>query len=172
MSKYITIKDERENLDELLDKIDKLENLELRIGVFKEDNEQLLMIARVHEYGVQIKVTEKMRNYLHTQGLHLKSTTEYINIPERSYIRSTADKDKKKIIDIGHDYLKDYLVGNSSFERFTTKLGNDLADLVRMNMFNMKSPKNHPFTIEKKGRDDPLIDKGNLVDAITYKVVM
>jgi hypothetical protein len=48
-------------------------------------------IAWVHEYGCTIRVTEKMRAYLHTQGMHLKASTQYINIPERSFLRSTLN---------------------------------------------------------------------------------
>src|SRR6056297_1288517 len=103
MSKYITIKDERDNLDGLYDKIQKLEKMEIRIGIFAEDSSFLLMIARVHEFGTKIEVTPKMRAYLHAKGLHLRADTQYINIPERSFVRSTADEDKSLISDIGRD---------------------------------------------------------------------
>ena len=44
-------------------------------------------IAAVHEFGCTISVTPKMRAYLHHIGIHLKSTTQYINIPARPYLR-------------------------------------------------------------------------------------
>lgn len=42
-------------------------------------------LAGIHEYGCTIPVTEKMRAYLHGQGLHLKESTTHIRIPERSF---------------------------------------------------------------------------------------
>ena len=48
-------------------------------------------IAAVHEYGCTIRVTDKMRGYLHSQGLHLKKTTQFIRIPERSFLRATLN---------------------------------------------------------------------------------
>lgn len=48
-------------------------------------------IAAVHEYGCTIKVTDKMRAYLHYQGIHLKASTQFIRIPERSYLRATIN---------------------------------------------------------------------------------
>lgn len=48
-------------------------------------------IAAVHEYGCTIRVTDKMRGYLHSQGLHLKQSTQFIRIPERSYLRATIN---------------------------------------------------------------------------------
>ena len=44
-------------------------------------------IAAVHEFGCTIGVTPKMRAYLHHIGIHLKSSTHYIYIPARPYLR-------------------------------------------------------------------------------------
>ncbi len=51
-------------------------------------------IAAVHEFGCTIPVTPKMRAYLHHQGIHLKTTTQYINIPARPYIRPVLYNDE------------------------------------------------------------------------------
>ena len=56
------------------------------IGVNKNAN-----IAAVHEFGCTIKVTPKMRAYLHYNGLHLKASTQYINIPARPFIRPAIE---------------------------------------------------------------------------------
>jgi len=34
---------------------------------------------------------------LHAQGLHLRKDTEYITIPQRSYLRKTFDEQKDEI---------------------------------------------------------------------------
>lgn len=44
-------------------------------------------LGAVHEFGVTINVTEKMRNYLHSQGIHLKKDTTTVVIPTRSFLR-------------------------------------------------------------------------------------
>lgn len=171
MSKYITVKDEREGLDDLYKRIKRIENIEIRVGVFKEDSSFLLMIARVHEFGVSIKVTEKMRNYLHAQGLHLRNDTTHINIPERSYVRATANKNQKKMSKKISTLLEKYLKSEINYNTFTRQVGTYLSDLMKKEMRELKNPELHPFTIEQKGSDDPLIDKGNLLNNITYKVV-
>ena len=53
-------------------------------------------IAAVHEFGCTIKVTPKMRAYLHRQGLHLKASTQYINIPPRPFLRPVLQSDEFK----------------------------------------------------------------------------
>lgn len=44
-------------------------------------------LGYIHEYGLQIEVTEKMRAWLHSQGLHLNPETEHITIPGRPFLR-------------------------------------------------------------------------------------
>lgn len=44
-------------------------------------------LGAIHEFGATINVTEKMRNYLHTIGIHLKPDTKTIVIPTRSFLR-------------------------------------------------------------------------------------
>lgn len=53
-------------------------------------------VAAVHEYGVRIKVTPKMRAYLHARGLHLKKTTTEIFIPARPFVRPAYEDFKDK----------------------------------------------------------------------------
>lgn len=55
-------------------------------GVPASAGEEVLMLTRVHEHGVTIQVTPKMRGYLHAQGLHLRADTEAIVIPPRPFI--------------------------------------------------------------------------------------
>lgn len=44
-------------------------------------------LGAIHEYGATIQVTEKMRNYLRSIGIYLKSETTTIVIPTRSFLR-------------------------------------------------------------------------------------
>lgn len=62
-------------------------------------------IAAVHEFGCTIGVTPKMRAYLHHQGVHLKSSTQYIVIPPRPFLRPvlTGEDFKAKVAEI---YIK------------------------------------------------------------------
>lgn len=49
-------------------------------------------LAGIHEYGCRIRVTPKMRAFLHHQGLHLKDSTTEIVIPERSFCEAPTMK--------------------------------------------------------------------------------
>lgn len=54
-------------------------------------------VAAIHEFGAKITVTEKMRKYLHTIDLHLSKDTKYITIPERPFMRPSADQLQKEL---------------------------------------------------------------------------
>lgn len=52
----------------------------------------LAHLWKIHEYGTTIKVTAKMRAYLHSINIHLKPTTMYIRIPPRPAMRRAWQK--------------------------------------------------------------------------------
>lgn len=46
----------------------------------------------IHEYGCIIKVTEKMRAYLHVIGIHFKANKTFVRIPPRPAFKKAYDK--------------------------------------------------------------------------------
>lgn len=60
------------------------------IGVKKG---QEVKIAAVHEFGCTIGVTPQMRAYLY----HLKSSTQYIHIPARPFLRLVLLGEKRTL---------------------------------------------------------------------------
>lgn len=164
------IKDET-RVPEFLKMLDELTSTHLEIGIFGEDNSKILMIAHVNEFGCQIDVTDKMRNYLHVIGLHLKKDTRVINIPERSFLRTGYDINKNKIIDKTEPLLKKVIALELPVDAFFNALGEYVVGQIQEYMTSIKSPANHPFTIAQKKSSNPLINTGKLRDSITYKVV-
>lgn len=61
---------------------------------------------RVHEYGMDIAITKKMRNFLNSQGWHIKADKTFIHIPKRPIlgplISKLREKAKEIILNIGH----------------------------------------------------------------------
>lgn len=62
-------------------------------------------IAAVHEFGCTIRVTPKMRAYLHHEDVHLRADTQYIHIPPRPFLRPVlhSKEFKAKVAEI---YIK------------------------------------------------------------------
>jgi len=156
---------------EFLEMLDELFNTHLEIGVFGEDDSEMVMIASVHEFGVKIKVTDKMRAYLHSIGIHLKPSTKTIKIPERSFIRAGYDKEKENIIRESEKLLEKVMKLELPVKVFFETLGELIVGMIQKYLTDLSSPPLHPATIASKGSSNPLIDTGRLRESITYKVV-
>ena len=159
-------------IPEVLQELENLMKYTVQVGVLSgEADSQVLMIAHVHEYGANIEVTEAMRNYLHSQGLHLSSDTTHINIPERSYMRSGFDNRVKQVED-KLEWLVDEVINlNITAYDMYNALGAELAGLIQQYLTDVSDPRNHPYTEQEKSSSNPLVDTGRLRQSITWQVV-
>lgn len=151
--------------------LEELTTTYIEVGIFGEDDSEVLMIASVQEFGCQIKVTDKMRNYLHTIGMHLRKDTKYVNIPERSFVRAGYDQEKEKIINEAEHLLEKVISLELPVSTFFEVLGEYIVGLIQRYLTDIKTPPNHPATIKNKESSNPLIDTGRLRQSITYKVI-
>ena len=156
---------------EFLKMLDELSTTHLEIGIFSDSGGDILMIANVNEFGLNIKVTDKMRNYLHYIGIHLKKETKEIKIPERSFVRGSYDENKNKIIDNADKLLEKVINLELPVSVFFDTLGEYVVGLVQDYMTDLRSPPNHPATIANKGSSNPLISTGRLRQSITFRQV-
>ena len=148
-------------------------------------------LGAVHEFGATIKVTEKMRAYLHHIGIHLKPETTTITIPARSFLRSTLLSDWGKDELLGRvnldvkdsEWNKEYLEyklldkGEEFFLALCEKIGLEAQDMV-MTAFSVGGLPDHwtPISeVTRKNRKNdktspPLVDSGQLANSIAYEV--
>lgn len=164
------VKDEN-NIPKILKALGDLEGSRIEIGIFGSDDSTILMIASVQEFGCKITVTDKMRAYLHSQGLHLKASTKQITIPERSFIRSGFDEQKDRYEKRAAKMLDKVLHLELPVDTFFTVLGEYIAGQLQTYLTDVRTPPNHPFTTAQKGSTNPLIDSGRMRQAITHRVV-
>lgn len=149
----------------LLKNLKEYERSEVRVGIFKEDSEFILMIATVHEYGTNITVTPKMRAWFAYQGHPLKADTTEIKIPERSFMRAAWEDVQKKLEKQSKQAMKDIIDGKTAkyvLERF----GELAVDEVKKYLHNVSRPPTSGLDNDR----DPLVDSGNMVNSITYKI--
>ena len=140
----------------------------VEVGVLGGGEESWL--ASIHEYGCTIPVTPKMRAYLHHQGLHLKETTTAIRIPERSFLRNGYDEKIEEVMETSDGVVGDVIEGTMSVQEFLEMIGQTLASGIKDYARDLDSPANHSFTTERKGSSNPLIDTGQMIGAIDFRV--
>ncbi len=159
-------------IPELVENLQALNNHHLEIGILSGQAEsEILMIAAVNEFGVQISVTPAMRAYLHHIGIHLKAETTTINIPERSFIRDGWDAKNTDVEKKIEYYLGSVMDGKLDAITFYEAIGGQVVSYLQEYLVALSSPPNHPVTIERKGSSQPLVNTGRLKDSITWKVV-
>jgi|GEM_PF-1189504 hypothetical protein len=78
----------------------------IKVGIFQSKK---AFIALVLEEGATIRVSERMRKFLHAQGLHLKQSTSELHIPPRPLFTLVFDMEEEKILKIARQALEEEL---------------------------------------------------------------
>lgn len=199
MRKQIEVIVKEDNMDKLMRVLDDLERYSLDVGIFASDDSFYAMIANVHEFGMTIRPKGRWltiptkeangrkpsdipglfrprgKNVLAVQdGDDLKVMfilAKSVNIPERSFIRSTFDEkngDWVRFLERQLDLVFDFKITvREMFERLGAKIVSDIQEKIQ----TIDTPPNSPITIENKGSSNPLIDTGGLRQRVTYRVV-
>jgi hypothetical protein len=93
------------------------------------------------------------------------------HVPERSFIRSTADENREKYGRLSQRAVTRGIdKGVGEFERELGKVGAVMAGDVQRKIITLSRPPNAPSTIAKKGSDSPLVDTGRLGQSIDFVV--
>lgn len=169
----INVKDDS-NYESITMNIKQLNQSEIKIGVFGEDDSFQVMKATVHEFGVKIPVTPKMRAWFAYQGYPLSPSTTEIHIPERSFLRATFDDKSQEIQKAGREEIEKVIAGGASGKLAARRYGLKLSALVQEKMTEVKDPPLSDMTKERRrgsgAEANPLVDQGRMRQGITYKV--
>ncbi len=157
--------------------LNKFPEMEAKLNVIKGRNINVgvkgehAWLASIHEYGCKIKITPKMRKWLHRNGLHVKKSTTEITIPERSFLRTGFDQCHMKAVERAERILPLVIEGKVSENTMYELVGTILRDGVKDYARDLKSPAKHPFTIKREGgAANPLINTGDMINGIEYEV--
>lgn len=156
---------------EFLKMLEELSTSKVEIGILGDSSSEILMIASVNEFGCSIKVTDKMRGYLGSQGIHLKASTTSINIPERSFVRAGFDDNKSKIEKSAEALLEKVVQLKLPPKALFETIGELAVGMIQDYLTSVSAPPNSSATVKMKGSSNPLIDSGRLRNSIDYKVV-
>lgn len=158
----------KNNIPRLTNALRKIGRSEIKVGVL--DTGDIGMIAAVHEFGTKIAVTDKMRGWFAANGFPLKKDTQYIIIPERSFIRGGYDKYINKTADKIEALLPHVISLALDSNAFLDAIGMDLASHLKKYMNELDNPPNSDMTVQRKSSSNPLIDSGRLRSAIKHEV--
>jgi hypothetical protein len=93
-----------------------------------------------------------------------------IVIPERSFIRSTYNKQYKKVAKRFDQIFMSISKGNYNIIPKLKLIGLEQETETKKTITDMKTPANAPSTIAKKGSSNPLIDTGEMRSKVSNEV--
>jgi len=93
-----------------------------------------------------------------------------VNAPARPFLRSTHDEKKMDWIRRIMTDFGQVLEQKKTGQQMLQSVGQFASKDVRQAVIEWDTPANAPSTIRRKGFDDPLIETGEMRDAIDYKV--
>lgn len=94
-------------------------------------------------------------------------------IPERSFIRSTYDRDQKRFFEILKRYKLKMAQGQMDAKMVLTFVGEFAQKQIQQTITDGGIPfiENTPETVRRKGSSSPLIDTGQMRQSVRYEVV-
>lgn len=96
-----------------------------------------------------------------------------IGVPERSFIRAGLKDDRDGMVRLLNDAARGIVAGTMSVETGLGRLGLWAQNAIKRKITGGDIPPPlKPRTIARKGSSKPLVDTGQLVNSITFEVVM
>lgn len=172
------------NLSNVIQKLDKKRSI--KVGILGKDGSKPISkdldmagLGAVQEFGATIRVTQKMRAFLHYMGIHLKKETTQVVIPSRSFLRdSLLTAEGKKALQVWDatekEALIEYLNNDTvSADVLANAIGAKALERVS-NAFETSGFGNwapdSQITIKRKKSALPLVNNGGLRGSISYEV--
>jgi len=160
--------------DKILKEHKDLDGFSVEAGLYgRGDNPRsnIAMRGFINEYGIRIDVTDKMRGYLHSIGLHLKADTAVITIPSRPFMRDAFEKNHTLLMESISKWYGEVIEKKIELKTFFDRIGVMMTEQIKNSIRDGGWVSNHPITIEIKGSSRPLIDSGEMLESVKYQVV-
>lgn len=92
-------------------------------------------------------------------------------MPERSFIRSTAEEKKEEVFDMTKQLGKLIVNGTISPKQAMSLLGEMYKGFIQVKITTLDSPPNSPETIKRKGTSNPLIQTELMRKTVAWKLI-
>ena len=143
----------------------------------KDWTKQFKGLNRAVLVGIQEKEGVHLTNSKYTVaqvGIIQELGNSAVNIPPRPFMETTLNTNRKKYGKMlenaakAHTTLKGGKTG--SVEANLRTIGAIAVRDVKTTITTLSEPANAPYTIKKKGADNPLIESGQMRNSITFRI--
>jgi hypothetical protein len=134
-------------------------------------------VAATARERVTVGVHEDVGGEDHGEGITIAEIAAFhefgtASIPERSFIRAGIDENRDRIRDLQRRLAKLVIANRTRMppRRALELLGAKIATLIRERIRASIDPPLADSTVDRKGSSTPLIDTGQLIQSIAFKV--
>ncbi len=153
--------------------IRELSQYRVRVGVFSDSKTEnpheipLWKLAEIHEFGLDIPVTPKMRGFLFSRfGVRVRK--DFLHIPGRSFLRRPFDEHQRSLQDFMINEAVQVTQGRRTAKYAANRIGEYLRKIIHNAILEGIPP---PLNPAFQDRDHPpLLDSGALFNAIEVRV--
>lgn len=121
--------------------------LQADAGQHREGRIDIVQLAAIHEFGAPRR-----------------------GIPERPFIRSTADEQRESMFRTTRAELDKIYTGRSDVAKSLSVMGQIMQDKIIAKINSGIPPPNRPGTIRKKGSSKTLVDTGQLKQSVRWQL--
>lgn len=165
----------------IITELRKIQKSFIDVGVLGKEGSEKVIIAASNEFGAVIEVTDRVRKALMAQLIEadrkdliktLPPIGGVINIPSRSFIRSTFDDPKAinkafTFLEFGIDRI---LAGDGTALQAMQGTAESMISSVKLKIRSNIQPSNNPITLALKSTDQTLVVEGSLSGSISGKI--
>ena len=163
--------DDLKGIEGLKERVRKLRNTSINIGVFAgnyPNGESIASVGLIHEFG---SVTGRTFNYK-GKSVHISG------IPQRSWLRMPLKSHKFKVLN-DREFLKSILIvalsNDKELDKWLNYIGLEAVEVIREAFFTDGFGKwddniNKLYVELKGSADSPLLDTSLLVSSVEYKI--
>jgi len=172
MSVYNRVIEKDLGWNEIVKEHKKIKGIKIKVGLFGSGDASQNVAARgaVHEWGIEIPVTDKMRAFLRTIDIHLKASTTKITIPQRAFMRGAFDGNMRNLERFIQTQYTLFVMDKISMKIFLNRIGVEHTAQIKDSITKGSWTPNHPKTVQNKGSSKPLINKGVMVNSVKHKI--
>lgn len=94
-----------------------------------------------------------------------------VNIPERSFLRSGHDTHANEVMTNAERGIGQVIGGAMNIQTYLDMIGQMLATKIKTFARDLQQPPNSGITQNVKGSSNPLVDTGQMINSITWRVI-
>ena len=164
---------DRNRIPNVLREIARINLREARVGVFEDKSRSLALIAKMHEFGVDQVLTDDLYKRLRALARTYNAPTESLpklgerfRVPERSFLRGTADQSHERLRRAAAEAIPKMMRGELDAYETLFETGKALREAItdRIRSGTEFEPL-HPFTIALTGETKPLVGREGVFES-------